>query len=142
MTFGVFGVDQVWFKGAYFETFYRKVCPEYQKKVIFHEAGHFLMAYLLGNPIRACVTTPLGIRKTFKRHGVSGTISTDTQFADDVKKNKVTQQSLNRISVVIMGGMAAEAVMSNMYEGNSADENNITSILSLFRPLWGNVRTT
>ena len=42
--------------GVTFETIYCKLNPNYGKKIIAHEAGHFLVAYLLGVPVRACVT--------------------------------------------------------------------------------------
>lgn len=44
--------DQLFLKGAIFETVYQKIFPDYRKKVITHEAGHFLVSYLLGVPIR------------------------------------------------------------------------------------------
>jgi len=38
--------------GAVFESATRLLFPKYKQKVIQHEAGHFLLAYLLGCPIQ------------------------------------------------------------------------------------------
>ncbi len=38
--------------GAIFESATRLLFPAYKQKVIQHEAGHFLLAYLLGCPIQ------------------------------------------------------------------------------------------
>lgn len=56
--------DQIALKGALFESFYRVLFPEYRKKIITHEAGHFLIAYLLGLPISAIVTSAWEARKS------------------------------------------------------------------------------
>ena len=36
---------------------YQFLFPQYKKKVVRHEAGHFLLAYLLGIPVRGCITS-------------------------------------------------------------------------------------
>lgn len=63
ITIFAFVFDQIALKGAIFETIYRGVFPEYKKKVITHEAGHLLVAYLLGLPIRGVVTSAWDARK-------------------------------------------------------------------------------
>ena len=128
-TFFLFGSDQVFFKGAFFETFYRTLFPEYKKKVICHEAGHFLIAYLLGIPIRACITSAWDVRKYPEIRGPAGTIFYDNRIADELKNKQVARSSLDRLSVAFMGGIAAEAVIFNMCEGGHAD---VQSLISLF----------
>jgi hypothetical protein len=45
-------LDRILVSGAIFESIYRFFLPQYKEKVIKHEAGHFLLAYLLGCPIQ------------------------------------------------------------------------------------------
>ena len=61
-TMAIFAVDQLFYKGAYFESAYQKLFPEYKEKIIYHEAGHFLLAYLLGVPVRGVVTSAMDAR--------------------------------------------------------------------------------
>ena len=44
-------LDKLLVNGAVSETAIRTVMPEYRKKILRHEAGHFLCAYLLGCPV-------------------------------------------------------------------------------------------
>lgn len=45
---GAFALDQAFLRGAVFESAYRLVLPQYREKIVRHEAGHFLLAYILG----------------------------------------------------------------------------------------------
>ena len=45
-------VNSALLSGAIFESATRLLFPAYKQKVIQHEAGHFLLAYLLGCPIQ------------------------------------------------------------------------------------------
>ena len=47
-----FVLDRALLSGAVFESVSRALFPKYKRKVIQHEAGHFLLAYLLGCPIQ------------------------------------------------------------------------------------------
>ena len=49
-TFIALLLDQILLRGAVFETIYQSLVPVYKDKIIAHEAGHFLIAYLLGVP--------------------------------------------------------------------------------------------
>lgn len=44
--------DQIALQGAIFEELYKNLFPVYKQKVLKHEAGHFLVSYLLGCPVR------------------------------------------------------------------------------------------
>ena len=48
-------MDKVIVNGAVGETIFKVFFPQYAKKVLRHEAGHFLCAYLLGLPVEGCV---------------------------------------------------------------------------------------
>lgn len=81
--------DQIFLRGAAFESIYQKLFPEYKKKIIYHEAGHFLLAYLLGVSVRGCVTNAWEARKYPDIKGQAGTIFYDSKLAEEMSKEKV-----------------------------------------------------
>ncbi|KAJ1429317.1 hypothetical protein B484DRAFT_449459 [Ochromonadaceae sp. CCMP2298] len=131
------GLDQLRYKGAYFETAYRSLYPEYTKKVVCHEAGHFLVAYLLGVPVRGCVTNAWDAQKYPEIQGQAATLFYDVKMADEVSAQRVTRSSLDRLSVVTMAGVAAEALSFGAAEGGIADERALLGLLSTsISPPW------
>ena len=48
-------IDKIAVNGAIGESIFKVLFPQYAKKVLRHEAGHFLCAYLLGLPVEGCV---------------------------------------------------------------------------------------
>ena len=140
LTFFLLGVDQLFYKGASFETVYRTLFPEYGSKIIAHEAGHFLIAYLLGVPVRECVTNAWDARKNPDIKGQAGTIFFDSKLAEEMDKQQVTRTSLNRLSVVIMAGIAAEALKFGRAEGGAVDEQSLIGFLNSIQPPWNILR--
>eukprot|EP01036_Dinobryon_divergens_P026769 gene26769-35455_t len=140
LTFFLLGVDQLFYKGAAFETVYRTLFPEYGSKIIAHEAGHFLIAYLLGVPVRECVTNAWDARKNPDIKGQAGTIFFDSKLAEEMDKQQVTRTSLNRLSVVIMAGIAAEALKFGRAEGGAVDEQSLIGFLNSIQPPWNILR--
>ena len=135
-TFAIFSIDQLLYKGAGFESIYQKLFPEYKQKIVSHEAGHFLISYLLGVPIRGCVTSANEARKYPDIRGQAGTIFYDYKLADELVKQKVTRSSLDRVSVIIMAGIAAEALKYDKAEGGAVDESSLIQFLSSIQPPW------
>jgi hypothetical protein len=139
-TFFLLGVDQLVYKGAFFESCYQTLFPEYKKKVICHEAGHFLIAYLLGLPVSSCVTNAWQARKYPEIRGQAGTVFTDSKLNDEMKTQKVSRSSLDRLSVVLMAGIAAEALQFGNAEGGASDEQELFSLLTQVQPPWNLIR--
>eukprot|EP01038_Epipyxis_sp_PR26KG_P007447 gene7447-10148_t len=139
-TFLLFGTDQLLYRGAFFETIYRKLFPEYEQKIIYHEAGHFLISYLLGIPVRGCVTNAWDAKKYPEIQGQAGTIFYDSKLIDEINNKKVTRSSLDRLSIVYMAGIAAEAIKFNKAEGGAVDEQQLISFLSQVQPPWNILR--
>jgi hypothetical protein len=129
-TFAIFATDQLLYRGAAFETVYQKLFPEYKQKIIKHEAGHFLLAYLLGIPVRGCVTNAWDALKYPDIKGQAGTIFFDPKLSDELMNQKITKTSLDRMSVVIMAGIAAEAIEFGKAEGGAVDEQSLVGFLS------------
>lgn len=135
-TLGLLAIDQLFYRGAYFETVYQTLFPEYKEKIIYHEAGHYLIAYLLGVPVRGCVTSAMEARKNPDIKGSAGTIFFDTKLADELDAQRVTRSSIDRLSVVIMAGIAAEALKYDRSEGGISDERSLTGFLTSVQPPW------
>ena len=139
-TFIVFLVDQVLYKGAGFESVYQFFAPQYKEKVIRHEAGHFLLAYLSGIPVRACVTSATEAQKYPEINGAAGTVFYDMTLQNEISNEKVTRTSINRMSVVLMAGIAAEAIKYEQAEGGAVDERSLVQFLSTIQPPWNILR--
>lgn len=139
-TFFLLGIDQFFYKGAVFETAYRTLIPEYGKKIISHEAGHFLVAYLLGLPVRGCVTNAWDARKNPGIEGQAGTIFFDSKLTEEIDKQQVTRASLDRLSVVVMAGIGAEALVYGRSEGGASDEQSLIRFLTTIQPPWNILR--
>ena len=75
-------LDKLLVNGAVFETAIRTIIPEYRKKILRHEAGHFLAAYLLGCPVEGCVLSSWAALQDARFGGRSTTVSAGTSFFD------------------------------------------------------------
>eukprot|EP00291_Cryptomonas_curvata_P030104 CAMPEP_0172208334 /NCGR_PEP_ID=MMETSP1050-20130122/34407_1 /TAXON_ID=233186 /ORGANISM="Cryptomonas curvata, Strain CCAP979/52" /LENGTH=347 /DNA_ID=CAMNT_0012887899 /DNA_START=66 /DNA_END=1106 /DNA_ORIENTATION=+ len=123
-----FIVDRALLSGAVFESVYRLLFPQYKEKVIKHEAGHFLLAYLLGCPIQgfflsAWDATKAGIS------GQAGCIFFDNELSAGISANRVSRVAIDRYSIVVMAGIAAEAINYERAEGGASDESLLVSFL-------------
>lgn len=122
-------------RGAVFETLYRAVKPEYAEKVLKHEAGHFLSAYLMGSPVRGYVLSAADALKA-GIPGQAGTVFTDARLEAELQRGKLSGSALERFSIVLMAGIAAEALMYGQAEGGASDEAVLVGILGGISPPW------
>jgi len=90
-----FLADRILLSGAVFESAYRFLFPVYKQKVIKHEAGHFLLAYLLGCPIQGFFLSAWDASKSGIA-GQAGTIFFDNDLSSQLGANKVTRTSIDR----------------------------------------------
>ena len=72
-----------------------------------HEAGHFLIAYLLGLPVEACLLDVWAAARDGRFKGAAGTVFLDPGLGRAMESGKVTREIIDRYSVVVMGGIAA-----------------------------------
>lgn len=77
--------------------------------MIKHEAGHFLLAYLMGCPIQGFFLSAWDAAKAGIR-GQAGTVFFDNDLSNQLNANKVTRSAIDRYTIVLMGGIAAEAM--------------------------------
>jgi len=133
---GVF-LDTFLLGGSIRDTIYRSVVrPDYGKLVMEHEAGHFLVGYLLGNPIQSCLLSAWAALKDGRFFGggaAGGTVIYDTELAQ-LESGKKTEGDLScacldRYSIVNMAGIAAEAMSRGAAEGGQGDEQSLMLLL-------------
>lgn len=122
--------DRVLLRGTFFEVAARTLRPKYRKTVIQHEAGHFLCAYLLGMPLQACLLDPWSALKDGRFSGAAGTVFFDPALGDGMAKGTLRRETLDRYSVVVLAGIAAEAMVNGQAEGGQADEQALINLLA------------
>lgn len=102
---------------------------KYHNRVIQHEAGHFLIAYLLGILPKGYTLTSL---EAFKKEGSlnvqAGTAFVDFEFVEEVNAGKVSASTLNRFACIALAGVAAEYLLYGFAEGGLADINQLDSL--------------
>ncbi|MGL4501332.1 MAG: ATP-dependent Zn protease [Planktothrix sp.] len=106
-----------------------------RERILHHEAGHFLVAYLMEIPIQGYALNGWeAFKQGLKAQG-------GVQFADQIlweqlQQGKISAQVLDRYCAVWMGGIAAETLVFEKAEGGREDREKITAIWTqLQRPL-------
>ncbi len=131
----ILGLEKLLLNGAISESIIRLSSPSYREKVAVHEAGHFLVSYLLGCPVEAVVLSPWAALTDSRFGGFLSNISAGTSFFDpllskEITDGKLTRSSIDRYASVVMAGIAAEALEYSKAEGGAADEQALVTFLS------------
>ena len=106
----------------------RFLSKEERERIIFHEAGHFLSAYLLDIPIQDYTLNAWDALK--KGHKGQGGVIFDEETIYN-QKLKIGQLPLilERFCTVLMGGIAAETIYYSNVEGAENDRQKFREIL-------------
>lgn len=128
-------IDQALLRGSLFESLYRIVVPEYAEKVICHECGHALCAYLLGLPLRGFV---LSAKEAMRANipGQGGTIFFNENLANELAIKRLSKTTIDAHSQVLMAGIAAEAIRYGEAEGGESDVSALLELLTSLQPSW------
>ncbi|EEC70682.1 hypothetical protein OsI_02018 [Oryza sativa Indica Group] len=121
----LWSVDLVYFGGGVrnliLDTIGHNLSQKYRNRVIQHEAGHFLIAYLLGVLPKGYSITSLD---TFIKKG-SLNVQAGTAFVDF----EFLQEMLNKFSCIALAGVATEYLLYGYAEGGLADIGQLDGLL-------------
>jgi len=121
--------------GAYFQAWLRARSPQYRERVSYHEAGHFLAAYVLGfqivnYAIAGIVGQSLGeVLADESFAGIEGGV----EIEQENPLNSINNSSnlLDRYCTVYMAGLAAEQLMcEGETEGGLDDKQRLRQAIS------------
>ena len=129
------GVDLVGFGGGLAflveDTAGRLLNPSYADRVAFHEAGHFLVAYLVGLLPRGYTLSSLDALRSEGALSVqAGCLFCDADFQAEVARGSVTAETLGVFTCTALGGVAAEYVQYGQAEGGLADIVQLDQLLA------------
>ncbi|KAL3769650.1 hypothetical protein ACHAWU_010254 [Discostella pseudostelligera] len=133
-------MDQILVSGAVFETALRMIRPEMTSRITKHEAGHFLCAYILGCPVEGVVLSKWAALNDGRFGRRSSVVSAGTSYYDlDLSEQiagvkPLTRESIDRYSIIVMGGIAAEALGFGRADGGAGDEEALVRFLSSLNP--------
>ena len=148
-------LDRILLNGISMETIFKVISPELQQRIYHHEAGHFLCAYLLGCPIESIVVSAYAAlqdpRFRYRPSFTAGTsffdpilseqmnasiqppVSSTSKTTTTTTSSGVTRSSIDRYSMIVMAGIAAEADQYGQADGGASDEYALIAFLSQLR---------
>lgn len=103
--------------------------PQHRDRIIRHEAGHFLVAYLLGIPISGYTLTAWEALKQ-RQPGQGGVSFEDQELASQLEQGILSAQMLDKYCKVWMAGIAAETQVYGNAEGGADDRQKIRTVLT------------
>ncbi|CAI5533285.1 unnamed protein product [Closterium sp. Naga37s-1] len=127
--------DAVYLGGAGAGQLLMLLWAPFRERVLVHEAGHIVAAYLLGCPVRGVVLDAFEAMRMGVR-GQAGTQFWDERLEDELRAGQLSSASVDRYSIVLFAGVAAEAVQYGQAEGGEGDENLFKAFLSNLQPSW------
>uniref|UniRef100_A0A061RPP9 Stress regulated protein n=1 Tax=Tetraselmis sp. GSL018 TaxID=582737 RepID=A0A061RPP9_9CHLO len=137
VAFGVVA-DQVAARGGVgallLDTAGRTLSAEYRDRVSAHEAGHFLIAYLVGILPQAYTLSAL---EAFRRYGAfnvqAGTLFCDSAFQKEIASGRLSSGSLDKYTCVALAGVATEYLQFGVAEGGIGDVQQLDGLLKALK---------
>ncbi|KAL1815029.1 hypothetical protein ACET3Z_017603 [Daucus carota] len=107
--------------------------PPYRRRILVHEAGHLLIAYLMGCPVRGVILDPI-VAMQMGIQGQAGTQFWDENMQNELAQGRLSGTAFDRYCMVLFAGIAAEALVYGEADGGENDENLFRSISLLLDP--------
>lgn len=107
--------------------------PPNRRRILVHEAGHLLVGYLMGCPIRGVILDPITAMK-MGIQGQAGTQFWDEKMSNELGEGRLSSSAFDRYCMVLFAGIAAEALVYGEAEGGENDENMFRSVSVLLQP--------
>ncbi|TAF02492.1 MAG: ATP-dependent Zn protease [Nostocales cyanobacterium] len=103
--------------------------PTYKERIIHHEAGHFLVAHLLGITVTGYTLSAWEAWK-IGQPGQGGVILEDGEIAKQLEKGKIGVSMVERYCNIWMAGIAAEMLVFNSAEGGGDDKAKLNQFFT------------
>jgi hypothetical protein len=131
---GLLAADRWGFEGqgaTLFVDWVARRSPEYRDRIAYHEAGHFLVAYLLDIPVTNYALTAWEAYR--QGHPARGGV----EFSDEhlvAKSQWLSSSMLKNYFTVWMAGIAAEKLVYDKAEGGGDDLQKLRAVLAATEP--------
>lgn len=113
------------------DTLGRRLRPGYARRVDLHEAGHFLVAYLVGILPRDYTLSSLDAYRRYRALNVqAGTQFCDASFQAEVRSGRLSSSSLERYACVALAGVVSEYIRFGQAEGGLGDVRQLDALFS------------
>ncbi|CAM6116441.1 unnamed protein product [Calypogeia fissa] len=107
---------------------FSSIYPDYQERLLRHEAAHFFVAYLVGLPI-------VGYSIDIGKEHVN---LLDEKLQERIYSGSFDARELDKLAVVSMAGLAAEGLKYEKVEGQSADLYSLQRLINRSNPPLSN----
>ena len=102
---------------------------QHRARVTRHEAGHFLVAHLLGIPVTGYTLSAWeALRQGYPGEG--GVRFDSQELESELSQNKLSAQLLNRYCTIWMAGIAAETLIYGNVEGGGDDRQKLQGVVA------------
>eukprot|EP00468_Gymnochlora_sp_CCMP2014_P008181 CAMPEP_0167760214 /NCGR_PEP_ID=MMETSP0110_2-20121227/11463_1 /TAXON_ID=629695 /ORGANISM="Gymnochlora sp., Strain CCMP2014" /LENGTH=439 /DNA_ID=CAMNT_0007646703 /DNA_START=138 /DNA_END=1457 /DNA_ORIENTATION=+ len=121
------------------DTIGRAIFPQYRKRVAVHEAGHFMVSYLMGVlPVDYTLSAYDAYQKRGESRGLRSAVQAGTRFADELFKQEIATgsiraRSLDQFTCISLAGIASELVVLDRAEGGRSDLVQLDALLFALR---------
>lgn len=103
--------------------------PTYKERILHHEAGHFLVAHLLGISVTGYTLSAWEAWK-IGQPGQGGIILEDNEIAQQLERGKIGVSMVERYCNIWMAGIAAEMLVFKSAEGGGDDKAKLNQFLT------------
>ncbi|BAZ80726.1 ATP-dependent Zn protease [Sphaerospermopsis kisseleviana CS-549] len=103
--------------------------PTYKERILHHEAGHFLVAHLLGISVTDYTLSAWEAWK-IGQPGQGGIILEDNEIAQQLERGKIGVSMVERYCNIWMAGIAAEMLVFKSAEGGGDDKAKLNQFLT------------